>query len=90
MGSGSNRKGISGARLNFDPGRSETYQHFCPVSALAARPDLEEAIKQLRMAVKADPLSPTVHYTVANVLISAGRLDKAATLREAAGRLFLR
>ena len=39
---------------------------------------IEEALHQLRVAEKADPLSPEVHLRLAYVLTSAGRYDEAA------------
>ena len=39
---------------------------------------IEEAIAQLRLAEKSDPLSPDVQRTFAQVLFTAGRFDEAA------------
>ncbi len=63
--------------IKLDPGRSESYQHFVQF-LLWPLDRFEESLKQLRAALKADPLSPTIHITLANVLISAGRYDEAA------------
>jgi tetratricopeptide (TPR) repeat protein len=39
---------------------------------------IEEALRELRIAEKVDPLSPEVHYSLAYALIIAGRYDEAA------------
>jgi tetratricopeptide (TPR) repeat protein len=39
----------------------------------------EEAVSQVRLAKKADPLSPFVERTLAYALFSAGRIDEAAS-----------
>ena len=41
---------------------------------------MEEALRESRVAAKADPLSPEIHYRLAYVLISAGRSDEAARI----------
>jgi tetratricopeptide (TPR) repeat protein len=46
---------------------------------------IEEALRKLHRAEKADPLSPLIHLRLAYALTSAGRYDEAADLREAAG-----
>ncbi|MBK5294923.1 MAG: hypothetical protein JJE04_24995 [Acidobacteriia bacterium] len=38
---------------------------------------IEEALQQLRIAEKADPLSPEVHYYLSSMLNAAGRSDEA-------------
>ena len=55
-----------------------------------------EAIQQLRAAEKSDPLSPRLHYTYGDVLISAGRYEeasphcaKSSDFPECQGRLLL-
>jgi tetratricopeptide (TPR) repeat protein len=40
---------------------------------------IDEAIGQMRLAEKADPLSPAVHNDFGYVLLSAGRYDEAVT-----------
>jgi hypothetical protein len=39
---------------------------------------IKEAVQQVEVAEKADPLSPKIHTLTAYVLLSAGRFDKAA------------
>jgi TolB-like protein/Tfp pilus assembly protein PilF len=63
--------------IELDPNRSETYHHFATY-LLWPLDRTEEALKQLRLAEKADPLSPEVHDRLAYVLPSAGRYDEAA------------
>jgi serine/threonine-protein kinase len=63
--------------IELDPNRSETYHHFATY-LLWPLDRIEEALKQLRLAEKADPLSSDVHSRLAYVLPSAGRYDEAA------------
>ncbi|MBI1872908.1 MAG: tetratricopeptide repeat protein [Acidobacteria bacterium] len=62
--------------IQIDPSRSTSYFHFA-MSLLLPLGRLEEALQQLRRAVRTDPLSPEVHYGLSYVLISAGRYDEA-------------
>ena len=39
---------------------------------------IAEAVRELRAAERNDPLSPTAHYDLADVLLSSGRYDEAA------------
>ncbi|MGH9661676.1 MAG: tetratricopeptide repeat protein, partial [Bryobacteraceae bacterium] len=64
--------------IELDPGRSESRGHFA-LFLLLPLGRIEEALDQLRIAEKADPLSPQVHYDLAYVLLSAGRYDEAAS-----------
>jgi TolB-like protein/thioredoxin-like negative regulator of GroEL len=45
---------------------------------LAVQGRLDEALTELRLAARTDPLSPAIHRTLAMVLIYAGRYDEAA------------
>jgi TolB-like protein/Flp pilus assembly protein TadD len=63
--------------IELDPGRSTSYCNFAR-SLLLVLGRIEEALHQLRVAEKADPLSPAVHFDLAYVLTSAGRYDEAA------------
>jgi serine/threonine-protein kinase len=65
--------------IEIDPSRSESHAHFA-LFLLWPLGRIDEAIKQLRVAEKTDPLSPSVHEQLARVLISAGRYDEAAGL----------
>jgi TolB-like protein/Flp pilus assembly protein TadD len=63
--------------LKLDSNRSETRYHFA-VYLLWPLDRVDEAIEQLRLAEKADPLSQVVQWNFAYVLPSAGRYDEAA------------
>ena len=63
--------------IELEPNDSEAREHFAlyllwPLGRTA------EAIKQLRLAEKADPLSPEIHAFLGYVLPSAGLYDEAA------------
>jgi TolB-like protein/Flp pilus assembly protein TadD len=62
--------------IELDPNRSETYSHFA-MWLLLVLGRLDEALQQLRIAEKADPLSAQVQLFLADILISAGRCDEA-------------
>jgi len=67
--------------IALDSNRSETYHHFAayllwPLKRTA------EAVKQLRLAEKADPLSSRIHTGLAYVLPSAGQYAEAAAYGE--------
>lgn len=64
--------------IELAPSRSESYGDFVMFFLLPLG-RLEEALHQMRVAEKADPLSPGVHYRLAYVLRSAGRHDEAAS-----------
>jgi tetratricopeptide (TPR) repeat protein len=63
--------------IELDPNRSMSYADFVSYLLLVLG-RIEEALHELRIAEKADPLSGLVHARLANVLISAGRYDEAA------------
>jgi serine/threonine-protein kinase len=67
--------------IALDPNRSETYHHFATF-LLWPLDRTDEAIKELRLANKADPLSSRIHTGLAYVLPSAGRYDEAAEYGE--------
>ena len=63
--------------IELDPNRTLSYGHFAwfllfPVGRT------EEALEQLRIAETIDPLSPMIHFELAEVHLSAGRHDEAA------------
>lgn len=51
---------------------------------LAAEGKLDEALTEMRLAKRADPLSPRIHRTLAMVLIYVARYDEAAEYCESA------
>ncbi len=63
--------------LELDPSRSEAHYQFA-MYALWPLDRTEEALKQLRLAEKADPLSHPVQWLFAYMLPSMGRYDEAA------------
>jgi serine/threonine-protein kinase len=63
--------------IQLDPGNSMTYHHFA-IFFLLAIGRIEEAVEQMRIAQKTDPLAVHVREALAWVLISAGRYDEAA------------
>lgn len=63
--------------IEIDPNRSTTYIAYGNW-LLTVLGRIEEALRQLHAAEKADPLSPEVHLSLGLVLISAGRYDEAA------------
>jgi len=62
--------------IQLDPGRSTSYGHFAR-SLLLPLGRIDEALHQLVVAEKADPLSAEVQFDLAYTLISAGRFDEA-------------
>ena len=62
--------------IELDPSRSESHYHFA-MFLLLPLGRIEEALHQVRVAEKTDPLSPNVQDKLAFVLISAGRYDEA-------------
>jgi TolB-like protein/Flp pilus assembly protein TadD len=64
--------------IKIDPSRPESHGHFA-MYLLLPLGRIEEALKQVRAAEKADPLSPEVQGWLAYVLISAGQYDEAAS-----------
>ena len=74
---------------------SETRVNFV-TNLLWPRGRLDEALRQLQTAEKADPLSPTIQFEYGELLISAGRYKEASThcakssdIAECQGRVFL-
>jgi serine/threonine-protein kinase len=63
--------------IELDPNRSSTYANFA-TWVLWAQGRTEEALRQLRVAERVDPLSPEVHNSLTLVLVSTGRYDEAA------------
>lgn len=63
--------------IELSPTRAMSYGHLA-MYLLLPLGRIEEAINQLRVAEKADPLSYEVHFDLSYVLISAGRYDEAA------------
>lgn len=63
--------------IEIDPGRSISYDHFSRFLLLPLG-RVEEALKEMRLAERADPLSPDVHFNLARVLLSARRYNEAA------------
>jgi len=69
--------------IQLDPNRSETHAHFADY-LLWPLGRTDEALKELRLAEKADPLSQHIQILFAYVLPSAGRYDEAARYAELA------
>src|SRR5206468_4259641 len=63
--------------IELDPNRSASYNDFV-LDLLMVLGRIEEALKEMRIAERADPLSDQVHDRLALVLISARRFDEAA------------
>ena len=63
--------------IELDPNRSESYSYFA-MYLLMPLGRIEEALLQVRIAEKTDPLSPKIRYNFAYVLLSAGRYEEAA------------
>jgi tetratricopeptide (TPR) repeat protein len=67
--------------IEIQPGRAESHARFAALYLLPlGRTD--EAIAQLRIAEKSDPLSPQVQLWLADALTDAGRDNEAATACE--------
>jgi adenylate cyclase len=62
--------------IELGPSRSESYNHFA-MFLLVPLGRIEEALHQVRIAEKTDPLSPNTQAKLAVVLIAAGRYDEA-------------
>jgi serine/threonine-protein kinase len=63
--------------IEFDPNCAMYYGHFA-MYLLLPLGRTGEAIQQLRLAEKADPVSYEMHFDAAYVLLAAGRHDEAA------------
>jgi serine/threonine-protein kinase len=62
--------------IELDPSRSESHYHFV-MFFLMPLGRVEEALHEVWIAERIDPLSPNVQAKLAYVLISAGRYDEA-------------
>jgi TolB-like protein/cytochrome c-type biogenesis protein CcmH/NrfG len=62
--------------IELDPSRSESYDDLA-LYLLLPLGRIGEAVRQMHIAEKADPLSPEVHMVTGYVLLSAGRYDEA-------------
>jgi serine/threonine-protein kinase len=62
--------------IELDRNGSESYFNFAGY-LLWPLGRIEEAVKQLHVAERIDPLSPRIHFNLAFALISAGRYDEA-------------
>lgn len=63
--------------IELDPNRSTTSADYS-YWFLTVLGRIEEAVEQMRIAEKADPLSPQIHVLLAVVLIDASRYSEAA------------
>jgi TolB-like protein len=63
--------------IELDPGNSTAHSEFA-VFLLGPLGRVKEALHQLRIAEKNDPLSPRLQFSLGWMLISAGRYDEAA------------
>jgi tetratricopeptide (TPR) repeat protein len=63
--------------IDLDPSRSSSYGDFAMYLLLVVG-RTAEALDQLRIAARTDPLSPEIRYFLAYALTSAGRYDEAA------------
>jgi tetratricopeptide (TPR) repeat protein len=63
--------------IELDPSNSSSYADFA-ILLLLSLGRIDEAIQQLRIAEKMDPLSPQVHAALGSTLLSAGRYEEAA------------
>ena len=63
--------------LELDPNDSVIYDDFV-LSFLFPLGRIQEAVRQLRIAVRNDPLAPRPRYILANALMAARRFDEAA------------
>jgi adenylate cyclase len=63
--------------LELQPQRANSHTHFASLYLLPLG-RLEEAIAQLHIAERSDPLAPEVHYFLWDTLADAGRYEEAA------------
>ena len=63
--------------IDLDPNNSQAHEDFA-MYLLLPLGRIEEAVRQVRAAEKADPLSQDVQAEIAYVLIAARRFDEAA------------
>jgi len=64
--------------IELDPNRSATYADFA-LWLLSVLGRNDEALGMLRTAMRADPLSPDLHFAMGTTLMSIGRYQEAAT-----------
>jgi TolB-like protein/Flp pilus assembly protein TadD len=64
--------------IELNPSRAESYYHFA-MFLLLPLGRIEEALRQVRVAERIDPLSPSAQDKLAFVLMAAGRYDEAAS-----------
>ena len=63
--------------IELDPGYSQTYDDYSSWLLLPLG-RIEEAVHQMRLGERADPLAPSIQQRLAATLICAGRYDEAA------------
>ena len=63
--------------IEIQPGRAESHTHFAAYLLLPLG-RIDQAIQQLRIAEKNDPLSPFVQFWLGDALADAGRNEEAA------------
>jgi TolB-like protein/Flp pilus assembly protein TadD len=63
--------------LELDPNDPVIYGNFA-LSLLFPLGRIEEAVRELQMGVKKNPVAPRLRYILANALMAAGRFDAAA------------
>ena len=63
--------------IELQPQRANSHTHFASLYLLPLG-RLEEAIQQLRIAERSDPLAPEVHFFLGDALEDAGRYEEAA------------
>ena len=63
--------------IELDAGRSMSRVHYA-LNLIFPLGRIAEAVQQLRLAERADPLSPEVRFNLAYLLTAAGRFDEAA------------
>ena len=68
--------------IELDPSSSIIVHRFRLAIFFWSLGRIDEALQQLRLAEKADPLSPQVHFCFAIALLAAGRYDQAAATAE--------
>jgi TolB-like protein/Flp pilus assembly protein TadD len=63
--------------IEIEPGNSESHRRYA-MFLLLPLGRIKEALDQLRMAERSDPLFPNVHYDLGYALLSAGRFKESA------------
>lgn len=64
--------------IQFEPGNSLAYSDLT-LTILLPLGRIEEGVRQMRIAERTDPLSPSVQNTLSWALLSAGRYEEAAS-----------